>query len=151
MPAADPITQSRRVMATISMIVRTPCPASPTSHPTVSSNSGSLLALLRLPSLSLSRWMRNGLREPSGSTRGTRKHDSPSGAWASTRNTSHMGALVNHLCPRSRYVAQGRDDRVRHRERAAVAGLHLTPGVKAGRAGHVGAGALVGPRRTGQA
>lgn len=81
----------------MSMMVRTPLPSSPTSQPTVSSNSGSLLALDRLPSLSLSRWMRNVLRAPSGSTRGTRKQDSPPGAWARTRNRSFIGALVNHL------------------------------------------------------
>ena len=86
------------------MMVATPRPCGPTSQPTVPSNSGSALALLRLPSLSFSRWMRKTLRVPSGSTRGTRKQDSPAGAWASTRNTSLIGALVNHLCPRSSQV-----------------------------------------------
>ena len=104
MPDAEPRTQSSRVIVTISMIVRTPWPSAPTSQATVSSNSGSLLALLRLPSLSLSRWMRKVLRVPSGSTRGTRKQDSPPGACASTRNRSYIGALVNHLWPRSRQV-----------------------------------------------
>src|SRR3954447_14025544 len=98
------MTQSSRVIDTISMIVRTPRPSSPTSHATVPSNSGSLLALDRLPSLSLRRWIRNVLRVPSGRMRGTRKHDSPAGAWARTRKTSHIGALVNHLCPRSDQV-----------------------------------------------
>ncbi|CAM5239509.1 hypothetical protein SBADM41S_06782 [Streptomyces badius] len=88
----------------MSMIVRTPLPSSPTSQATVSSNSGSLDALERLPSLSLSRWMRKVLRLPSGSTRGTRKHDRPPGDWARTRKRSFIGALVNHLCPRSRQV-----------------------------------------------
>ena len=104
MPAALPTTQSSRVIATIEMIVRTPRPSSPTSQPTVPSSSGSDEALLRLPSLSLSRWMRNGLRVPSGSTRGTRKQERPPGACARTRNRSHIGALVNHLCPRSAHV-----------------------------------------------
>lgn len=104
MPAAEPRTQSSRVIVTISMMVRTPLPSSPTSQATVASNSGSLLALERLPSLSLRRWMRKVLRLPSGRTRGTRKQESPPGAWASTRNRSFMGALVNHLWPRSSQV-----------------------------------------------
>ena len=41
---------------------------------------------------------------PSGSTRGTRKHERPSGAWASIRNTSFIGADVNHLWPCSVYA-----------------------------------------------
>ena len=44
------------------MIVGTPRPSSPSRQATVSSNSGSLEALDRLPSLSLSRWIRNVLR-----------------------------------------------------------------------------------------
>ncbi len=36
---------------------------------------------------------------PSGSTRGSRKQVSPSGACARIRNTSLIGADVNHLCP----------------------------------------------------
>ena len=103
-PAAEPSAQSSRVIVTISMMVATPRPSGPTSQATVSSNSGSALALLRLPSLSFNRWIRNGLRVPSGSTRGTRKQDNPCGAWASTRNRSLIGALVNHLCPRRSQV-----------------------------------------------
>jgi hypothetical protein len=53
--AADPPTQSSRVQLTISMIVLTPRPSSPTRQATVPSNSGSDEALERLPSLSLSR------------------------------------------------------------------------------------------------
>ncbi len=106
---AEDITQSSRVQLTISMIVLTPCPSGPTSQATVPSNSGSDEALDRLPSLSFSRWMRKVLRVPSGSTRGTRKQDRPpcplpGATWASTRNTSHIGADVNHLCPRSVYT-----------------------------------------------
>ncbi len=100
--AAEPRTQSSRVMLTISMIVGTPRPGSPTSHATVPSNSTSLEALDRSPSLSLSRCSRNALRSPSGSTRGTRKQEIPSSSCASTRNRSLIGALVNHLCPVSR-------------------------------------------------
>ncbi len=98
-PAAEPSALSSRVHATISMIVRTPRPSSPTRKPIVPSNSGSDEALERLPSLSLRRWIANGLREPSGRIRGTRKQVTPAAVWASTRNRSHIGALVNHLCP----------------------------------------------------
>ncbi len=100
MSAAEPTAQSRRVALTISMIVGTPRPSSPTRQATVvPSNSTSAEALERLPSLSFSRWMRNALRVPSGRTRGSRKHVSPPGAWASTRNTSDIGAEQNHLWP----------------------------------------------------
>lgn len=50
---------------------------------------------------------------PSSSTRGTRKQVSPSGACASTRKPSDIGAEQNHLCPVSTYVpasASGRAD-----------------------------------------
>ncbi len=86
------------------MIVRTPRPSSPTRRAHVPSNSTSADAFERLPSLSLSRWMRNTLRLPSSRTRGTRKQVSPSGACASTRNPSDIGAEQNHLCPVSVYV-----------------------------------------------
>lgn len=109
---AEPSTQSRRVMVTISMMVRTPLPSAPTSQATVSSNSGSLLALERLPSLSFNRWMRKVFRLPSGRTRGTRKQERPPGAWARTRKRSFIGALVNHLCPCSRQLPSGRSDAV---------------------------------------
>ena len=66
-------------------------------------NSTSLDAFERLPSLSFSRCSANVFRLPSASTRGTTKQLSPSGAWASTRNTSTCGAEQNHLCPFSRY------------------------------------------------
>ena len=56
-----------------------------------------------MPSLSFSRWM----RKP-GSLDSKRKQDSPPGACASVRKTSHIGALVNHLWPVSRYVPSGR-------------------------------------------
>lgn len=85
------------------MIVRTPRPSSPIRRAHVPSNSTSAEALDRLPSLSLSRWIANGLRVPSGSTRGSRKHVSPPGACARTRNPSDIGAEQNHLCPVSRY------------------------------------------------
>jgi hypothetical protein len=103
MMLADPRTQSWRVADTISMIVRIPRPSSPRRIAQVSSNSSSLEAFERLPSLSLSRTIVRVLRVPSGRTRGTTKHVTPSGACASTRNTSFIGAEVNHLCPVSRY------------------------------------------------
>ena len=99
MPAAVPMTQSSRVCVTICTIVATPRPSSPTSHAVVPASSISLEAFERLPSLSFSRWMRNTFREPSGSTRGTKKQLRPPGACASTRNASLIGALQNHLCP----------------------------------------------------
>jgi hypothetical protein len=77
MPAALPSTQSSRVALTISMIVATPRPASPTCQASAASNSISAEALDRLPSLSLSRSMRRPLRSPSGSTRGSRKQVRP--------------------------------------------------------------------------
>ena len=60
-------------------------------------------AFERSPSLSLRRSIRNALRVPSGSTRGTRKHESPAGACARTRNASHIGAEQNHFSPSSAY------------------------------------------------
>ena len=99
MPAAVPSTQSSRVWLTISMIVRIPRPGSPTSRAQVPSSSISAEAFERSPSLSFSRWMRKTLRSPSGSTRGTWKHESPSSVCPRTRNRSDIGAEQNHLCP----------------------------------------------------
>lgn len=80
------------------MIVATPRPSSPTRRAQLSpSNSTSAEAFERLPSLSLSRWIRKELRLPSGSTRGSRKQVSPPGARASTRKASDIGAEQNHL------------------------------------------------------
>lgn len=89
-------------MLTISMMVATPRPSSPTSQPKAPSYSISAEALERLPSLSLRRWSSSRLRVPSGRTRGSRKQESPPGACARVRNTSDIGAEVNHLCPVSR-------------------------------------------------
>ncbi len=94
--------QSSLVALTMLMIVGMPRPSSPTGQATAWSYSTSLEALEVLPSLSLSRWMYMAFLLPSGSTRGSRKHDRPSGARASTRNKSHIGAEQNHLCPVSR-------------------------------------------------
>ncbi len=102
--AAEAMTQSSRVTLTISTMVRIPRPSSPTGQPTACSYSISADVLERLPNLSLSRCRRRGLRLPSGSTRGSRKHVSPLGACARVRNTSLMGAEVNHLCPVITYV-----------------------------------------------
>ena len=63
-------------MLTISTMVRTPRPSSPTSQPVAPSYSISDEALDLLPSLSLRRMKRIALRSPPGSTRGTRKQDS---------------------------------------------------------------------------
>ena len=103
MRAAEPMTQSSRVWATISMIVGTPRPSSPMSWAHVSRYSISLEAFDRLPSLSLSRWMAIGFCVPSGLNRGTRKHDRPRSVCASVRKASFMMAEQNHLCPVSRY------------------------------------------------
>ena len=97
MLVAEPSVQSSRVRLTISMIVGTPRPSSPTSHAVAPSYSTSLDALALLPSLSLSRCNSIRLRVPSGRSRGRKKQDSPPGACASTRNMSHIGADVNHL------------------------------------------------------
>ena len=99
--------QSRRVWLTISMIVATPRPSSPTSWAQAPRNSTSLEAFERLPSLSLSRWMWKRLRSPSGVQRGSRKQEIPPSAWARTRNASHIGAEQNHLWPVSSYSAPG--------------------------------------------
>src|SRR4051812_6355860 len=105
-PPAAPITQSRRVWPTISMIVGTPRPGSPSMRPQAPLNSTSDDALDLLPSLSLRRcsWKPSFL-VPSGKKRGTAKHERPSSVWASTRNRSLIGALQNHLWPTSAYSA----------------------------------------------
>src|SRR5271165_5579633 len=102
-PAAVPITQSRRVWPTISMIVGTPRPGSPTIRAQAPCSSISEEALEWLPSLSFRRWMWNALRPPSGRMRGSRKQERPSSVWSSTRNMSDIGAEQNHLCPISSY------------------------------------------------
>ena len=76
---------------------------------------------------------RAGCAMPSARTRGTRKQVSPSGAWASTRNTSFIGADVNHLCP-SRVYSPVRRGRGRGRD--------VGP--------HVGAALLLGHPHAGQ-
>ena len=100
------MTQSRRVWPTISMIVGTPRPGSPTICAHAPCSSISLDAFERLPSLSFSRWMWKALRVPSGRIRGSAKHVGwfeASSVWARTRKRSHIGAEHNHLCPVSSY------------------------------------------------
>ena len=100
MAAAVPITQSRRVCPTISMIVGTPRPGSPTMRAHAPWNSTSDEAFEWLPSLSFKRWMWKALRDPSGRMRGIRKHDgagTSESVCASTRKTSLIGAEQNHL------------------------------------------------------
>jgi hypothetical protein len=103
MMPADAIAQSSRVCVPISRIVGTPRPIAPTSQASAASNSTSLDALERLPTLSFSRCTRIALRVPSARQRGTKKHDSPAGesrsVCASTRCASHCGAEKNHLWP----------------------------------------------------
>ncbi len=94
--AAEPSTQSSRVWTTISRIVRSPRPSSPTSRATAPSSAISADAFERLPSLSFSRSI---LKPACG--RSSRKQESPAGACASTRNASLIGAEQNHLCPSS--------------------------------------------------
>ena len=94
---ATPTTMSKRVWCAISIKVAMPRPGSPTSHAAVSRYSISAEALERLPHLSFRRWMRNGLRVPSGSERGTKKQVTPSGRRASVKNASLIGAEQNHL------------------------------------------------------
>ncbi len=95
----EPSTQSSLVWFTISTIVGTPRPSSPTRLAHAASSSISAEAFDRFPSLSLRRWMRNPFRVPSGRTRGRRKQVRPAGAWARTRNASDVGAEQNHLWP----------------------------------------------------
>ena len=98
------MTQSRRVWTTISTIVRTPLPGRPTIRAHALSYSTSLDAFERSPIFSFSRIRRKPeFREPSGSQRGTRKQETPSAVCASVRKASLIGALVNHLWPRSVY------------------------------------------------
>jgi hypothetical protein len=85
MLVALPSAQSSRVMLTISMMVGTPRPSSPTSQTVAPSYSISLEALAWLPSLFFSRWMNIRLRLPSGNTLGRKKQLSPPGACARTR------------------------------------------------------------------
>ena len=99
MLVALPRVQSSRVRFTISMMVGTPRPSSPTSHAVAPSYSTSLDALAWFPSLFFKRCNSIRLRLPSGSTRGRKKQLKPPGACASTRKKSHIGAEVNHLCP----------------------------------------------------
>ena len=80
-----PITQSSRVCVTISMIVATPRPSSPSSRAAAPRNSTSDDGSERVPSLSLSRW--NSIPAPRSST----KQERPAGACASTRKMSHGG------------------------------------------------------------
>ena len=86
--------QSSRVCVTISMIVATPRPSSPSRRAGASRNSTSEEASERVPSLSLRRW--SSIPAP----RSTTKQVSPAGAWASTRKTAPIGCEQNHLWPR---------------------------------------------------
>ena len=143
-PVAQPITQSSRVWLTISMIVGTPRPSSPTIRAQAARNSTSLEAFERLPSLSLSRWMWKRLRSPSGVKRGSRKHERPPSAWASTRNASHIGAEQNHLWPVISYSAPG-TAAVQRRRRRRV-GAHVRAALLLGHRHAAERAGLVGGR-----
>ncbi len=101
MPAAEPIMQSKRVIATISMMTATPRPSSPTSQPSAPRSSVSAEALDALPILFFSCCSCSGFFVPSGRQRGTRKHDNPPSACASTMKASDIGAETKYLCPTS--------------------------------------------------
>src|SRR5690606_289971 len=81
--------------------------SSPTMRAQVPRYSISDEAFDLLPSLSLSRCTKNGLRVPSGRQRGTRKHDRPRSVCASVKKASDIGAEQNHLCPVSSYSPPG--------------------------------------------
>ena len=66
MPALEPIMQSKRVMLTISMMLRTPRPSSPTIQASAPRSSVSLEALDALPIFFFSRSTCNGFLVPSG-------------------------------------------------------------------------------------
>ena len=101
MPALEPIMQSKRVMLTISMMVRTPRPSSPTIQASAPRSSVSLDALDALPILFFRRSTCKGFLLPSGRQRGSKKQDKPAGVCASTKNASHMGAETKYLWPTS--------------------------------------------------
>ena len=82
------------------MIVATPRPGSPTSRDHVPSNSTSLEALERLPSLSLRRCRRKTLRVPSGRIRGTAKQPMPSSSGPG-RGTGRTSAPSRTTCARA--------------------------------------------------
>ena len=114
--AADPITQSSRVAATISMMVRTPRPSSPTRRAQVPSNSTSLEAFDRLPSLSLSRWIANDVAAcRPASTRGTRKQVRPPG-----RLREHQEAVAHRRRTEPLVAGERRTRRRRPAARAVV-------------------------------
>ena len=95
--------QSRRVSITISMMVATPRPSSPTRQASAPQNSTSDEALAQSPSLSFRRISRNAFFAPSGRRRGINRQVRPPGACARTRKPSDIGAEKNHLCPTSAY------------------------------------------------
>ncbi len=74
-----------------------PVPRRRPTGPTRRSSSISLEAFDRSPSLSFSRWMRMGLRVPSGCQRGTRKQLRPPGAWANMRKRVRHGRRAEPL------------------------------------------------------
>ena len=100
-PALEPIMQSKRVMATISMMVRTPSPSSPTRQASAPRSSVSHDALETLPIFFFRRWICIGFLDPSGRQRGSRKQVRPAAVCARVRKPSHIGAETKNLCPTS--------------------------------------------------
>ncbi len=98
----------------------------------------------RLPSLSLSRWMRRPLRSPSGRTRGSRKQVRPPGAWASDEEQVAHGRGAEPLVPGEQWSP-------RRRRRGLGAGgvrPHVRTALLLGH-GHAGQQAVLGLRRRG--
>ena len=136
-PAAAPSTQSSRVWLTISMIVRTPRPSSPTSRAQAPSNSTSLEAFERLPSLSLRRWRWMRLRSPSGENARQQEARQPAGRLGEHEERVAHRRRQNHLWPVSSYSAPGPPP---------------FSGLARGRVGaHVGAALLLGHRHAARA
>ncbi len=95
---ATPIIVSIRVQMICSIMNAVPRPSSPRMRAGRWSNSTSLEARQRPPSLSFRRW-----RRKPGCGRSATKHVMPPGACPSVRNTSNTGCVQNHLCPVSSY------------------------------------------------
>ena len=105
-PAASarpsPMTQSSRVAATISMMVRTPRPSSPTRRAQVSRRTRPRWRRWSgCPACPSAAGSRKTLRVPSGSTRGTRKQVSPPGRLRPAPGSRPTSAPSRTTCARS--------------------------------------------------
>ena len=97
MPVLDPSMQSTRFSATMSLIVRTPLPASPTIQASAPRSSSSHEAFETLPILRYRRCMWSAFFDLSGRQRGIRKQLKPRSVWANVRKASHIGAETKNL------------------------------------------------------